>query len=190
MKLAEKKVKELFQFRASSADFRSAEEHEAFLRFAEKLTKTRKTSDFFRNAVLEAFRLEQKEKEEKEMHEKLQRYIEENGVEETLKNAENGEFFKSISKVVDEEEKESYQFLLQYTKRIGVDVAISRLNETKTVEVSQPTVVNIDMNEIVQNVLDALKKQGVDIKEDQQEEVKQSFKAATKSDLDLLDDMG
>jgi hypothetical protein len=89
-----------------------------------------------------------------------------------------------------EEEKVSYQYLLQTVKKMGVDVAISRLDDNKPVEVSHPVEVKVDMNEIVQNVLDALKKQGVDIKEDQQEEVKQSFKATTKSDLDLLDDMG
>jgi acid stress-induced BolA-like protein IbaG/YrbA len=41
----------------------------------------RKTSDFFRNAVLDAFRLEQKEKEEQEMYGELQQYIKENGIE-------------------------------------------------------------------------------------------------------------
>ncbi|BCC80211.1 MULTISPECIES: hypothetical protein [Bacillus] len=187
--MAEKKVKELFQFRASSADFESAEEHNAFLEFVKRLTIMRKTSDFFRNAVLDAFRLEQKEKEEQEMYGELQQYIKENGIEKTLKNAENGEFFTSIAKVT-EEEKVSYQYLLQTVKKMGVDVAISRLDDNKPVEVSHPVEVKVDMNEIVQNVLDALKKQGVDIKEDQQEEVKQSFKATTKSDLDLLDDMG
>ncbi|HFJ9374831.1 TPA: hypothetical protein ACGW7B_005508 [Bacillus nitratireducens] len=187
--MAEKKVKEIFQFRAGSADFRSAEEHEAFLRFAEKLTKTRKTSDFFRNAVLDAFRLEQKEQEEKEMHEKLQQYIEENGIEKALKNAENGDFFTSVVKVI-EEERVSYQYLLQTVKKMGVDVAISRLDDTQRVGVNQPPVeVKIDMNEIVQNVLDALKQQGVEIEETKQEEVKQSFKATTPSDLSILDDM-
>ncbi|QWI25671.1 hypothetical protein EXW34_31360 (plasmid) [Bacillus mycoides] len=181
--MTEKKVKELFQFRANSADFMSAEEHEAFLKFVEKLTKTRKTSDFFRNAVLDAFRLEQKEQEEKEKHEKLQQYIEEHGVEETLKNAENGEFFKLSSKVADEEERVSYQYLLQSVHKMGVDVAIERLGGNQAVKVE------VNMDEIVQRVLDTLQKQGVEIEETKQEEVKQSFKAATTQDLSLLDDM-
>jgi hypothetical protein len=76
----------------------------------------RKTSDFFRNAVLDAFRLEQKEKEEQEMYGELQQYIKRKRYRKTLKNAENGEFFTSIAKVT-EEEKVSYQYLLQTVKR-------------------------------------------------------------------------
>ncbi|MED1092177.1 hypothetical protein [Bacillus paramycoides] len=181
--MAEKKVKDLFQFRATSTDFVSAEEHEAFLKFVEKLSKTRKTSDFFRNAVLEAFRLEQKATEEKEMHEKLKRYINEVGIEEALRNITNAETFGSVVKDVNEEEKESYHFLLQYARRIGVEEVISRVDDAKRTEVK------VDMDKIVQNVLDALKQQGVDIKEEQQKEVKQTLQVATKSDLDLLDGM-
>jgi hypothetical protein len=142
----------------------------------------RKTSDFFRNAVLDAFRLEQKEKRRARNVWGITAVYKRKRYRKTLKNAENGEFFTSIAKVT-EEEKVSYQYLLQTVKKMGVDVAISRLDDNKPVEVSHPVEVKVDMNEIVQNVLDALKKQGVDIKEDQQEEVKQSFKATTKSDF-------